>query len=144
MWIRNEEYWDAYFNLIERIYTELPQNGIQFAYPHLERIIRTQMLANLFKSIIGKEPEAIIPISGSGSNRRYYRLQCSPNISYIGVEGTSVEENKAFLYMADHFMKLGLPVPKVVAQSKDFRYYLQQDLGDTSLFDIIKQSTEVS
>ncbi|MBQ7449759.1 MAG: phosphotransferase [Paludibacteraceae bacterium] len=101
--------------------------------------MRTQMLANLFKSIIGKEPEAIIPISGSGSNRRYYRLQCSPNISYIGVEGTSVEENKAFLYMADHFMKLGLPVPKVVAQSKDFRYYLQQDLGDTSLFDIIKQ-----
>lgn len=36
VWIRNEEYWDAYFNLIERIYTELPQNGIQFAYPHLD------------------------------------------------------------------------------------------------------------
>ncbi len=62
-------------------------------------------------------------LSASGSNRRYYRLE-SKKTSLIGVEGTSVEENKAFIVMADHFFRQGLPVPWVVAQTPDGKFYL--------------------
>jgi aminoglycoside/choline kinase family phosphotransferase len=77
-------------------------------------------------------------LSASGSNRRYFRLE-SKNNSIIGVEGTSIEENKAFIEMAKHFYSQGLPVPQFLGQSKDGRFYIQEDLGDTLLFDSISE-----
>lgn len=35
-WVRNADYWDVRFELNERIYTELPQNGIKFYTPRME------------------------------------------------------------------------------------------------------------
>lgn len=75
-------------------------------------------------------------LSASGSNRHYFRLE-SKNTSLIGVEGTSLEENKAFIEMAIHFRKMGLPVPEFLGQSPDGYFYIQEDLGDTLLFDSI-------
>jgi len=77
-------------------------------------------------------------LSASGSNRRYFRLE-SKNTSIIGVEGTSIEENKAFIEMAKHFSSQGLPVPKFLAQTPDGRFYIQEDLGDTLLFDYVAE-----
>lgn len=34
--VKNEDFWSVTFNLNKRIYTELPQHGIQFAYPHVD------------------------------------------------------------------------------------------------------------
>ena len=34
--VRNEDFWDVTFQLNKRIYTELPQHGINFAYPHVD------------------------------------------------------------------------------------------------------------
>lgn len=75
-------------------------------------------------------------LSASGSNRKYFRLQ-GEKTTLIGVEGTSVEENRAFIAMSHHFSKQGLSVPRVLAQSADGLYYIQDDLGDTLLFDYI-------
>jgi aminoglycoside/choline kinase family phosphotransferase len=75
-------------------------------------------------------------LTASGSPRRYFRLEGEKSI-LIGVEGTSVEENRAFIAMSKHFGKLGLPVPLVVAETADGKIYLQNDLGDTLLFDYI-------
>jgi aminoglycoside/choline kinase family phosphotransferase len=77
-------------------------------------------------------------LSASGSNRRYFRLG-SKKSSVIGVEGTSLEENKAFIEMANHFKMQGLPVPQVYAQTVDGKFYIQEDLGDTLLFDAIAE-----
>ena len=39
-WVLMENYWDVYFSLQKRIYTELPKQGFAFAYPHRDvRII---------------------------------------------------------------------------------------------------------
>ena len=73
----------------------------------------------------------------SGSNRRYFRLKGVQSL--IGVYGTSVEENEAFLYMAEHFKKKNLPVPQVLCVSEDKYFYLQEDLGDTLLFHAIEK-----
>ena len=35
-WGLTENYWDVYFELQKRFYTELPQMGFQFAYPHCD------------------------------------------------------------------------------------------------------------
>ena len=39
-WVRTEDYWAVYFDLNQRMYTELPKQGIHFAYPHLDVKIR--------------------------------------------------------------------------------------------------------
>ena len=91
------------------------------------------VLRQLYLIYIGHEPESIEAFPSSGSNRRYFRLTGQPTL--IGVRGESAEENCAFIYLADHFRKQGLPVPQVYAHSDDYLYYLQEDLGDTLLFD---------
>ena len=35
-WVRASDYWDVFFNLQERFYTELPPQGFTFAYPHMD------------------------------------------------------------------------------------------------------------
>jgi len=121
------------------------------------------MLESLFQQITGLKPDAKTELSASGSNRRYFRLSvgahvsgqgmpaasdtskssqdvpATKGISLIGVEGTSVEENRAFMAMSAHFASKGLPVPRVLVRSHDDLFYLQEDLGDTLLFDYIAE-----
>ena len=35
-WVRADDYWDVFFDLQERFYTELPPQGFTFAYPHMD------------------------------------------------------------------------------------------------------------
>ena len=35
-WVRGTDYWDVFFDLQERFYTELPPQGFTFAYPHVD------------------------------------------------------------------------------------------------------------
>ena len=35
-WVKADEYWDVFFALQERFYTELPPQGFTFAYPHVD------------------------------------------------------------------------------------------------------------
>ena len=35
-WVRADDYWDVFFALQERFYTELPPQGFTFAYPHVD------------------------------------------------------------------------------------------------------------
>lgn len=94
-------------------------------------------LIALYSEFVGENPEVRL-LKGEGSNRRYYRLS-SPSGSLIGVQGVSKEENEAFLALAEHFSKKKLNTPKVVAVSPDRMSYLQEDLGDVSLFDLLRK-----
>lgn len=40
VWVKAEDYWDVNFDLLEKIYRELPKNGIEFPYPKLDVNIR--------------------------------------------------------------------------------------------------------
>ena len=85
-----------------------------------------------------EETLELLPLSGS--NRRYFRLAGKKNL--IGVIGTSVDENNAFIYMAGHFRKKNLPVPEVYCHSDDKLCYLQEDLGDVLLFNAIAKGRQ--
>lgn len=95
-------------------------------------------LKELFRQETGKKADSQQQLTVSGSNRKYFRLK-NAETSLIGVEGMSAEENRAFIYMARHFGGKGLPVPRLLAVSKDELLYLQEDLGDLLLFDYIKK-----
>ena len=95
-----------------------------------------EKLQKLYQQHTGVPAEQIEEMTGSGSNRRYFRLKGAQSL--IGVHGTSIEENRAFLYMAEHFKSKNLPVPQVLCVSEDQSCYLQEDLGDTLLFHAIE------
>ncbi len=91
-------------------------------------------LQYLYSRLTGQLPETVTPLTPAGSARRYYRLSGPQTV--IGVTGTRVQENEAFIYLADHFEKYTLPAPRVLAVSDDRMEYLQTDLGDTSLWSL--------
>lgn len=98
-----------------------------------------EKLRKLFTERFGTGPETVSPICGSASNRCYYRLAAG-EVSCIGVIGTDLQENRAFISLAEHFRSKGLPVPEILAADSDAVAYLQEDLGDTSLFSLVEQS----
>lgn len=99
--------------------------------------MNTLQLENLYLQHTGHRPDRIKPLAGAGSNRQYFRIYGEPTL--IGVCGTSVEENRAFIYMSRHFAAKGLPVPRICTVSEEESCYLQEDLGDTLLFDAIAE-----
>ena len=96
-----------------------------------------EQLKNLYASLTGAQPTEVIDLPISGSNRRYFRLVGEPTL--IGAIGTNQMENRAFIAMDEHFASKGLPVPKVLAVSDDQMCYLQEDLGDLTLFNAIEK-----
>lgn len=99
-------------------------------------------LSLLYGEWAGHAPVLCQPITGSGSNRRYFRLDDAAGNRVIGVVGTCYEENRAFLYLSRSFASCGLPVPRILAVSHDGMRYLQTDLGDRSLYDALKAGRE--
>ncbi len=91
------------------------------------------LLESMFRQRFGCQPATVTPLAGSGSRRRYYRLS-GEGFSVIGVEGTDVRENRAFITLDRHFAAKGIRVPAVLAD--EGLYYLQEDLGGDSLFDV--------
>lgn len=96
-------------------------------------------LVELYKKVFSVEPESCTPLTGSASNRKYYRMSGEGG-SCIGVVGTDVRENEAFLSIAGHFRTKGINVPEVYAVSDDGMAYIQQDLGNAVLFDMLTEA----
>ena len=94
-------------------------------------------LKKLYFLYTGSQATDVTELPSSGSNRRYFRLIGTKSL--IGVSGTSKEENRAFIYIAGHFREKGLPVPEVYCHTNDYSYYLQEDLGNTLLFEAIEK-----
>ena len=99
------------------------------------------VLKPLFESYTGQQLGQVQELPTSGSHRRYFRLS-GGNVTLIGVIGTSVEENRAFVTLSKHFREKGLHVPAVLAVSEDGLSYIQEDLGDKMLFDMVSQGRE--
>lgn len=97
-----------------------------------------ESLVNLYQSCMSRKPCTCTRIAAAGSRRQYYRLTDELGNSVIGSIGTSVDENAAFIYLAQHFAMQGLPVPRILAVAEDGLSYLQSDLGTTSLYDALK------
>ena len=96
----------------------------------------------LFERYTGQSVRNFEELPSSGSNRRYFRITGEDGNTIIGARGTSVPENIAFWKMATHFRTKGLNVPLVLAHSDDFSCYLQEDLGNDTLFSLVAEGRE--
>ena len=84
------------------------------------------ILQELFESYSGRKLSLKTELPTSGSHRRYFRLT-GGNISIIGVLGTDLDENRAFITLSRHFKEKGINVPTVLAVSEDGMSYIQED-----------------
>lgn len=94
------------------------------------------VLLKLYNDRFGRAADSIVRLPGAGSDRLYYRLNSSLG-SCIGVRSDSEKDSRAFLSLASYFRKEGMNVPEILARDDSGRYYLQEDLGPLSLFDLI-------
>lgn len=99
-------------------------------------------LVDLYLRKYGQIPQ-IKEITGGGSPRKYFRLSASGLENVVGVYGEDAVENITFIRLATCFSKAGLDVPEVLAQSDDGHFYLEEDLGDKSLFECLNDNNRV-
>jgi aminoglycoside/choline kinase family phosphotransferase len=99
------------------------------------------VLKKLFEQHFHAAPVRIQPLQGElgGSGRKIIRL-ANERASAIGVLYGVREENVAFLAFSRHFHKHGLPVPEIYAEDLANGAYLEEDLGDTVLFDFLSKN----
>jgi aminoglycoside/choline kinase family phosphotransferase len=96
------------------------------------------VLRRLFEQHFRLPAEDVQPLQGQlgGSGRAIVRLT-SGNSRAIGILYPVREENVAFLEFSRHFRRRGLPVPEIYAEALSEGAYLEEDLGDTTLFDFL-------
>jgi len=103
-------------------------------------------LEELYIKHFGDTPSQIVPLRSDGSDRKIYRIFSQQNTSnakslttsipktLIGIIGNNREENEAFIHFSRHFKKHNLRVPEIYSQNLDKGVYIEEDLGDDTLF----------
>jgi aminoglycoside/choline kinase family phosphotransferase len=94
-------------------------------------------ISDLYRQFTGESPVSVSKLPQSGSDRIYYRVEGKQHC--IATSNNHIRENRTFLKFTEHFRQSGIPVPEVYAVSKDERIYLQEDLGDTSLLNVLEK-----
>jgi aminoglycoside/choline kinase family phosphotransferase len=96
------------------------------------------VLQELFEQHFHTPATNIKPLQGKlgGSGRNIIRLS-NPQQSAIGILYNVREENAAFLEFSRHFRRHGLPVPEIYGEDLSRGAYLEEDLGDTTLFEFL-------
>ncbi|HKN16938.1 MAG TPA: RNase adapter RapZ [Candidatus Sulfotelmatobacter sp.] len=99
------------------------------------------VLQKLFEQRFHTPAARIQPLQGElgGSGRKIVRL-ANDQVSAIGILYGVREENVAFLEFSKHFRRHGLPVPEIYAEDLDADAYLEEDFGDTSLFEFLSNN----
>src|SRR4029077_10123613 len=115
------------------------------------------VLKGLFEQHFHAPPERVQPLQGQlgGSGRVIVRLAGEQNKarlsggeqdkarpasngpSAIGILYDVREENVAFLEFSRHFRRHGLPVPEIYDDDLRHGAYIEQDLGNTTLFEFL-------
>ena len=97
-----------------------------------------EVLKRLFERHFHSPVERVQPLQGQlgGSGRKIIRLS-GDKLSAIGILYDVREENVAFLEFSRHFRRHGLPVPEIYAEDLSHGAYLEEDLGNTTLFEFL-------
>jgi len=96
------------------------------------------VLRRLFEQHFQSPPERVMPLQGQlgGSGRVIVRLAGARHTA-IGIIHSVREENVAFLEFSRHFRRHRLPVPEIFAEDLSNGAYLEEDLGNTTLFEFL-------
>jgi aminoglycoside/choline kinase family phosphotransferase len=96
------------------------------------------VLKQLYEQYFHSPADRITPLQGQlgGSGRAILRVAGAAGTA-IGIVYPVREENIAFLEFSRHFRRHGLPVPAIYAEDLTQNAYLEEDFGDTTLFEFL-------
>lgn len=96
-----------------------------------------EKIKNAFLEFCTQDILEINKIPESGSDRIYFRI-ITKEKSYIGLYSQNISENKTFIYFTNHFKSKDLAVPNIYYVNVDNSIYIQEDLGNQSLLEILE------
>ena len=101
------------------------------------------ILNRLFEERFHSPVTHVHPLQGQlgGSGRQIIRLSNEANTA-IGIVYGVREENVAFLEFSKHFRRHGLPVPDIYGEDLDHGVYLEEDLGNTTLYEFLSKNRD--
>ena len=99
------------------------------------------ILKSLFEDHFRAPATGVHPLQGElgGSGRKIIRL-ANEKSTAIGILYAGLEENTAFVEFSRHFHRHGLPVPEIYGENLAQGAYLEEDLGDTTLFQFLSKN----
>ncbi len=122
-----------------------PAHGALFIFCSQSPITNHQLkpspverLTELFEQWSGEKIIRAVPLPPSGSRREYFRLK-STNRTAIGAYNPHKKENRAFIHFTRHFLKKGIPVPRIYKTDQRNDVYIVEDLGDSTLFSYLAE-----
>lgn len=90
------------------------------------------------QNYVGSSFIKMVALPLSGSNRFYFRVNLN-NGTIIATYNEDIAENEAFFYLQQYFQNLSLPVPSLLHVFDNRKLYLQEDLGNTTLFQLLTE-----
>ena len=100
-----------------------------------------QDIIDLYKKRFQEESVTLEVLPPSGSYREYVRLS-SPHFKAIGTWNEDEKENNAFIEFSKHFKQKGINVPEIYEYKQAECIYLQEDLGNETLFSYLSEVRE--
>lgn len=97
-----------------------------------------EQLLQLFALWAGEPCIEFRPLGANGSSRRYFRMSGTSH-RCIGTVAHDVRENEAFFAFTRHLRSKGIHVPELYVVAADRCHYLQQDLGDQTLYGLLHE-----
>lgn len=97
-----------------------------------------ELVQEYFKTVINEPVIQTENIPLSGGDRRYFRFYTALK-SYIGCYNENVKENEAFFYFTNHFKKINIPLPEIIAINSEQEIYILEDLGKESLLNNLEE-----
>ena len=92
----------------------------------------------LYRLYTGKDPIRLEVVAAHASTRQIYRLYHPDGASILASYNPEIKENQAVYSFTKTFLKFGLEVPEIYLISEDQSCYLEEDLGDITLFNKLK------
>ncbi len=101
------------------------------------------ILKQLFERHFGAPAISVLALPGNlgASGRNILRLSGAGH-SAIGILYGVRKENLAFVEFSRHFRRHGLPVPEIYGDDLDHNAYLEEDLGNTTLFEFLSKNRD--
>lgn len=97
-------------------------------------------LHEAFPDVILSDGSNLRILAQDGSNRIYGRVTLPDGSTLIATIGSNKDENIAFISIAEALHKANINVPVIKRVSDDGLCYLQTDLGDKSLYDVLGET----
>jgi aminoglycoside/choline kinase family phosphotransferase len=114
------------------------KGGALFGFCGGESLEFVESARKFYAEIFGESPDVVESVDAHASKRRLVRLsRCGTSV--IVAYNPAPEEDKAFVALTSQFRSKSLPVPLIYGSDYSRGLVMMDDLGNTTLYDIVIQ-----